>query len=150
MFNIRRMEPEDIEPVAAIEAATFSEPWSVNGFKSALERRDTIFYVAYDEDKILGYVGFYYGIDEADITNVAVAEGARGQGIGEMLIANVLMTCSMKGIGMIGLEVRAGNAPAIALYHKLGFEQVGIRKDFYSKPTEDALVMTKYFETEDK
>ena len=143
MYNIRRMEPEDIEAVAAIEAATFSVPWTVNGFKSALERRDTIFYVAEKDGMIVGYAGFYISVDEADITNVAVEESTRGQGIGQALMEKVIETCDNKGVLMIGLEVRAGNEPAKKLYSGLGFKEVGRRKNFYEQPTEDACVMIR-------
>ncbi len=141
--NIRRMVAGDAEEVAAIEAATFSVPWTVSGFKTALERRDTIFFVAEREKRIIGYAGFYISMDEADITNVAVAAGERKKGIGEMLMQAVIDTCKSKDVHMIGLEVRAGNEPAKQLYRKLGFKEVGLRKGFYEKPAEDACVMIR-------
>ena len=150
MYDVRLMTPEDIPQVAVLERATFSEPWTESGFKSALDRRDTIFYVACVEDKIIGYAGFYYCLDEANITNVAVNKEYRGQGIGEMLVSSILLECTRRNLATIGLEVRAGNEAAIGLYTKLGFEKVGVRKNFYRLPHEDAFVMTKYIETEDK
>ena len=142
-MKIRRMVPEDAEAVARIEADSFSMPWTVNGFLTALERRDTIFYVAEKMGEILGYVGFYISIDEADITNIAVEKDFRRQGIGRLLMETVIDTCTRKDVQMLGLEVRAGNEPAKALYTELGFRAVGIRKGFYERPVEDACVMIK-------
>ena len=148
-IEIRRMSEGDIPDVAAIEASSFSLPWSENGFKTALGRRDTVFYVATVDEKIVGYAGFYICLDEADITNIAVAPDYKRKGIGGRLMDSVISACSSKGVLMIALEVRAGNEPAKALYRKCGFQEVGLRKGFYSSPTEDACVMTKYLETED-
>ena len=144
--EIRRMESTDAEAVAAIEASVFSVPWTLNGFKSALERRDTIFYVAVEGGRILGYAGFYISIDEADITNIAVEVEARRRGIGRSLMERVIDTCENKGVQMIGLEVRAGNEAAKRMYANLGFKEVGVRKGFYEHPTEDACVMIRYTE----
>ncbi len=147
-IEIRRMEAGDIGAVAAIEADSFSIPWTPNGFKTALDRRDTIFFVAERKGEILGYVGFYISIDEADITNIAVAKTERRQGIGRSLMENVKSVCEKKGVRMIGLEVRAGNEPAKELYSGMGFKEVGVRKDFYRCPTEDACVMIWFKEDE--
>ncbi|MBR4808587.1 MAG: ribosomal protein S18-alanine N-acetyltransferase [Lachnospiraceae bacterium] len=148
-IEIRRMSEGDIPDVAAIEASSFSLPWSENGFRTALGRRDTVFYVATVEGRIAGYAGFYICLDEADITNIAVTSDHRRKGIGARLMDEVISACSLKGVLMIALEVRAGNEPAKALYRKCGFQEVGLRKGFYSSPTEDACVMTRYLETED-
>ena len=148
-IEIRRMCETDIPAVAAIEAGTFSLPWSENGFRTALGRRDTVFFVATVDERIVGYAGFYTCLDQADITNVAVSSEYKRRGIGTRLMDAVITACLSKGVLMIALEVRAGNESAKALYRKCGFEEVGLRKGFYSSPTEDACVMTRYLETED-
>lgn len=147
--NVRVMTKEDINGVAPIEAASFSEPWSPDGFESSLNREDTIFLVAEVQDHIVGYVGFYWCFEDADITNVAVDSNYRRCGIGDMLITEMIEICREKRIERIGLEVRESNQSAIRLYEKHGFVNVGVRKNFYRKPTENGIVMNKYIEYEE-
>lgn len=144
--KIRRMLVSDIEQVAAIEADNFSEPWSAQGFETALDREDTIFLVAADErDSIMGYLGFYYSYADGEITNVAVDKEYRRQGIGRRLLEEVDIICQDKGIESLTLEVRFNNKAAIELYKGMGYEEAGIRKNFYVRPTEDARVMIKNY-----
>lgn len=140
--EIRRMQPEDIPAVARLERACFSEPWSEQGFLDALKLRDNIFLTARLDGRLIGYCGLYASADEGEITNVAVSEAARDRGIGGLLLEEAFRLAGRQGISSIYLEVRAGNASAIALYRRLGFEECGVRRNFYRLPTEDALVMT--------
>ena len=146
---IREMTRKDVAAAAAIEAANFSEPWSENSFLSSLNRTDYIFLVAEkvlegsEAGEILGYCGFYYSFDEAEITNVCVKEAARKQGLGRQILEESFRRCKRLGVTTIELEVRFGNGPAVSLYKSLGFEEIGVRKNFYSKPVEDARIMIK-------
>ena len=147
-YNVRIMTEDDIEEVSKIEADSFSEPWSPNGFATSIEREDTMFLVAEFQGRVVGYIGSYICMEDVDITNVAVDKSYRQNGIANMLLERFCIICKEKRIERIGLEVRKSNLAAIHLYEKQGFENVGIRKNFYRKPTENAIVMNKYYEYE--
>ena len=142
-LTVRLMKPDDVPEVAKMEAEIFSMPWSENSFLEEVEREDRIFVVAYVEDKLAGYVGIIPSFDEADIANVAVASSMRRCGIAERMLEIAMAWAREMGVKDFALEVRAGNVGAIALYGKLGFISEGIRKNYYEKPTEDALIMWK-------
>ena len=100
----------------------------------------------YPQDgSIAGYIGMLCVLDEGEITNVAVAEGFRRQGIGERLLSSLLQAGRKEGVDSFTLEVRESNSSARRLYRKLGFQEEGIRRNFYEKPTEDAILMWKRF-----
>ncbi len=143
MIVIRRMEFDDIEAVTKIERENFSVPWDENGFLSFMIREGTVFLSAFLDDRLVGYCGLISAADEADITNVSVSLEARHQGIGSRLVEELIKEADDMGIKKVFLEVRESNASAIALYQKYCFKQVGIRKDYYEKPTENALLMLK-------
>lgn len=141
-IRIRPMTREDIPAVAALEQKSFSEPWSEKGFEDALLGRQNIFLAAVGKEGLLtGYIGLYGSFDEGEITNVAVAEEFRGQGIGFLLVESMKELASLQGIRKIFLEVRVSNEAARALYGKAGFETCGLRKNFYREPVEDAILM---------
>lgn len=140
---IRNMIPEDVPVVATIEEACFSQPWSKKSFLDSLDREDTLFLVCVDDADIpQGYVGMYLSFDEAEITNVAVNPQSRKRGYGDALIAAAKEMARDQQIQQILLEVRDSNEPAISLYKKHGFEEIGIRKRFYEFPEEDARIMS--------
>lgn len=141
MITIREMQIDDLEQVMQIEEQNFSVPWTETGFFSFLIRNDTLFLVAEKEKEILGYCGVVTASGEGDITNVAVKKSRQKEGIGRQLLAQLLARMEEAGVGALYLEVRAGNAGAIHLYRKLGFEEVGVRKNYYEAPREDGLVM---------
>ena len=138
---IRRMTMEDIPQVVQIENACFSQPWSESSFRDSLSREDTIFLVCENADGITGYMGMYISFDEANITNVAVFPECRKQGIGEKIVSQAKQTVQEMAVNTIFLEVRVSNIPAISLYKKMEFEILGIRKNFYEHPIEDAIIM---------
>lgn len=138
---IRTMQKDDVAAVAALEAQIFSMPWSAAGFADTLPREDVIFLVAYEQDELLGYVGIYCTLDEGEITNVAVAPAARRRGIARALLTELKQQLACRNVARIVLEVRVSNEPAIRLYEQLGFSMLGVRKNFYEKPTEDAYIM---------
>ena len=138
---IRRMTMEDIPFVVEIENQCFSLPWSEKSFEDSLSREDTLFLVSEDEAKITGYMGLYLSFDEASVTNVAVSPVFRKKGYGEALVVKAKELAKEAGAECIFLEVRQSNVPALSLYKKLGFEELGIRKKFYEHPVEDAIIM---------
>ena len=143
MLNVRRMTEADVPCAAALEAACFSEPWSEKSFLDAIRDRNTLYLVAEDCGKIVGMCGLWQSFDEADVMNVAVDPAFRRCGVADALMGNLFLLGKERGISAFTLEVRSSNRPAIALYEKLGFVTEGIRKNFYSKPVEDALIMWK-------
>lgn len=142
-MQIRALLAEDAENVAQIEAAVFSEPWKVQDFLQMVKVDYAHYFVAEIDGEIVGYCGIRNMAGDGEITNVAVVKAYRQRGIGRALMEHLLKAAPSFGIGDCTLEVRAGNAPAIALYESLGFRTEGVRPDFYEKPREDALIMWK-------
>lgn len=140
---VKKMSAQDLDAIAELEAAVFSMPWSRQGFADVLDREDVLFLVAKENEQLFGYAGVYLTEDEGEITNVAVAPGARRQGIARLILTELIAQLTVKNIERIVLEVRVSNEPAIRLYEELGFENAGKRKNFYEKPTEDAYVMVR-------
>lgn len=139
---IRLMEAGDIPGVALLEKEIFTMPWSEKSFAEALEQK-SLYLVAEAEGELLGYCGCYLIMEEADVNQVAVRECARGRGIGRALMVRLSEELGKRKIGSITLEVRKSNTAAIRLYESVGFVCEGVRKNFYEKPTEDALIMWK-------
>lgn len=139
----RNMTVEDVAQAARIEKQIFSRPWTEENFRDSLELEATIFVVAQLENsgEIVGYCGCYQSFEEGNITNVAVKADVRRQGIACGVIQKVLELGKTRGISTFVLEVRVSNYAAIALYEKMGFRSVGIRKNFYVAPVEDAGIM---------
>ena len=140
---IRKMTMDDLDTVVEIEKECFSVPWSKQGFMDALQKTDAYYIVAVTDDRVVGYCGAYGVCDEADINQVAVTGNYRRSGIGERMVRRLLDGLKERGYLYTTLEVRKSNTAAIALYEKLGFVSEGIRKNFYEKPTEDAVIMWK-------
>lgn len=138
---IRQMKSEDVFQAAKIEKKSFSMPWSPEGFKGALAYEDNIILVAEEEGRIAGYACVYVSFDEGELTNIAVESEYRGRGIGLMLMQELKHRAGEKSVSKIVLEVRVSNATAISLYEKCGFKNLGIRKNFYEQPVEDAYIM---------
>jgi len=138
---IRRMEETDLEEVCAIERDSFSEPWSRASFLDSISNENNLFLVAAVDGAVAGYCGCYTVAWEGYICNVAVSKNFRRQGIGYKMLNELIMRAEDRGIFSLTLEVRVSNLPAINLYKKLGFVEAGIRKDFYTKPVEDAIIM---------
>lgn len=140
---IRKMQPEDVPAIAALEAACFSEPWSEQAFLDALKQPEALMMTAIGMgNNPMGYCGIYLSADEGEITNVAVHPDHRKQGIADAILTEVLSKAQKRGAQIIYLEVRERNIPAQKLYEKHGFVSCGIRKNFYRKPTEHAIVMS--------
>ena len=135
-----------LEQVEELEKRCFSLPWTWEMLMSQLPDDEHEFLAAVDENgKLLGYVGMMTVLDEGYISNVAVDPDNRRQGIGEKLIRELLERCRLRQLSFVTLEVREHNEPAIALYSKMGFVPVGLRKNYYEAPKENALLMTITF-----
>jgi len=139
---IRPMEPEDADSVAQIEKDSFSQPWSRQGFLDAMDLPQNIILVAEEDGEILGYQCTYVSFDEGELTNIAVKRTARGQGVGQHLIRKLQEKAVESGVERIVLEARVTNDTAIALYEKMGFINLGIRKNLYEHPVEDGVIMS--------
>ena len=143
MIRYETMTSDHVGQIAALEKLCFSDPWSEASVASELDNRLSAWFVALDGDSVAGYIGSQSVLDEADMMNVAVHPDYRRQGIGEKLVLALAQALTEKGIRGLMLEVRESNVPAIALYEKLGFRQVGLRKNYYRAPKENALIMRK-------
>lgn len=140
-ITIRHMCAEDAQTMAEIERECFSQPWSAKAFAESGQDKNYEFLVATEEERVVGYIGCTVCGVEADITNVAVAKTHRRLGIGKNLLEGLFRTLAKRRVEDVFLEVRQSNLPAIALYEQAGFQKVGVRKNFYSFPTEDAILM---------
>lgn len=140
---IRAMQVSDLAQVVPIETANFSKPWTRADFETYLDREEGLFLTAEEDGQVLGYIGVILVAPEGDITNVSVREESKGQGIGRALVEALLERTKERGIETLFLEVRKSNVPAIRLYTKQGFEEIGVRKNYYEAPVEDALIMRR-------
>jgi ribosomal-protein-alanine N-acetyltransferase len=161
VVTVRRAMTGDLAAVQAIEAVSFSDPWTVDAFASALELRHMRFLVAEEregeeggggtgrgspgagESVLLGYVVALVVADEGEIADLAVAPAARRRGIGGRLLDRVALEAEQTGIRALYLEVRESNASARALYESRGFTVVGRRRGYYQNPREDALLLRR-------
>lgn len=145
-LTIRRMEERDLDAVCQIEEETFSLPWSKKSFAESILLYHTIFLVAELNGLVAGYCGCYQSLEEAEIVNVAVKKELRGLGIGRKMLTELMNLGKGQGVFAYTLEVRVSNHTAIHLYESLGFESIGIRKNFYEKPTENAMIMWRQWQ----
>ena len=142
-MEIKRMNTQHVSQVAALEQICFSAPWSEKSIAGELDNPLSLWLVWEEEDTVLGYVGSQTVLGETDMMNVAVSPDARRRGIAEKLILELVEQLKKRDSHCLTLEVRASNAPAIALYEKLQFTQVGRRPNYYRNPKEDALILRK-------
>lgn len=144
MIQIIDAAPEHVDGIAVIETECFSDPWPQETIACQLSGPNHLFLAAVDGNTVVGYVGLMYVLDEGYISNVAVTARYRRQSIADRLITELVARSRLLKLSFLTLEVRQGNEPAKALYAKHGFLPVGIRKNYYVKPKEDALLMTLY------
>lgn len=138
-----KMDESHVAQVAELEKACFADPWSERSIASELTNPLSCWYVALDGDRLVGYVGSQSVLGWADMMNLAVDTDYRRRGVAEMLVNTLIDDLKSSDVTCLTLEVRASNAPAIALYGKLGFLQVGRRPNYYHNPKEDALILRK-------
>ncbi|BDF67765.1 ribosomal protein S18-alanine N-acetyltransferase [Pseudoflavonifractor phocaeensis] len=147
-YKLVPMDRSHLHEIAQIERECFSTPWSERALEEELFNPLASFIVAQRADgAVLGYAGLHVVVDEGYVDNIAVREDYRGQGIADDLL-DVFVRFGRSKLAFLTLEVRESNTPAIQLYMKHGFAQVGRRKDYYQAPKEDALIMTLEFQEE--
>lgn len=139
------MSESHVEDIAEIEKLCFSAPWTEDGIREELGNENAHFLSAVSDGKVLGYIGVHEICGEAYIANIAVRPEYRRMGLGERLIKAAADGAGKRNCEFITLEVRKSNVPAIALYEKEGYNIAGERKNFYSDPVENGLIMTKNF-----
>lgn len=143
---IESMNDSHVARIAELETICFSDPWSEKSIASELNNELAFWLVAVENGCVAGYIGSQTVLDETDMMNVAVHPDFRRRGIAEALVIALVENLKQKGSRCLTLEVRASNAPAIALYEKLGFSEIGRRKNYYRNPREDALILRKEWE----
>ena len=141
-MEIRDVTEADLPQIVDIENACFSLPWSERLLKSQMTPGH-LFLCAAEGERVLGYVGLMHVLDEGYISNVAVAPEHRRRHVSDALLDALEARGSALGLAFLTLEVRASNAPAAALYAKHGYLEAGRRKNYYEKPREDALLLTR-------
>lgn len=144
------MTTQFLEGVAQIEKECFSQPWSVNMLSNELENPTARFFVALQDNRVIAYAGMYSVAGECSLANIGVSGRCRRCGIGKLLMEQLIETAESENADFLTLEVRKSNRAAIGLYEKLGFVCVGERRNYYSSPKEDAVLMTKYFQKDDE
>lgn len=145
MIRIKVANLNDVAEIYKIENECFSTPWSENSIAESIENENTILYIAELDGETAGYMGVQIFSGEGYVTNVATLKEFRRMGVAKALI-NEVMKNEME---FLTLEVRESNIPAISLYKSLGFVEVGKRPRFYREPTEDAVLMTRYFDEQE-
>ena len=145
-MKIIPMTDAHVDAVADLEAICFADPWSANSVASELTNPLSCWLVALEADTVVGYIGSQTVMGETDMMNVAVHPDHRRKGIAVSLIHALVQKLKECESHCLTLEVRASNAPAIALYEKLGFAEAGRRRNYYRNPKEDALILRKEWE----
>lgn len=149
-FYCRLMGVDDVSEVARLEESIFSMPWSAKSIESAQENDDNIYIVCVKsiasmtedlKESVVGYIGIWGSFDEGEITNVAIDSEYRRKGLARKMLEYSFDVSKKRGIERLILEVRESNEPARRLYLGLGFEELGVRKNFYEKPVENAVIM---------
>ena len=146
MRSIIPMNHQYVAPVAELERLCFSQPWSERSVAEELDNPLSFWLVCVEEERVLGYVGSQTVLGETDMMNIAVRPECRRRGIAAALIGELVNQLREHGSHVLRLEVRESNVPAIALYESMGFTQLGLRKNYYRNPKENALILGKEWE----
>ena len=146
MIRYERMKEAHVAQIAELEKQCFSDPWSEKSVASELENPLALWLAAVENSRVLGYAGSQTVMDETDMMNIAVHPDFRHQGIAKGLIESLIAELKERGSRCLTLEVRRSNMPAVSLYEKLGFTQIGRRPNYYRNPKEDALILRKEWE----
>jgi [ribosomal protein S18]-alanine N-acetyltransferase len=144
LLTLRHMKHEDLDVIVELEKVLFSQPWNLASFEYELEQPYSESYVVVCGDRIVAYFMMWSLLDEMHVLNIAVIPEYRRKGIARWLLEMFIEKSQQNHIRIIHLEVRESNVGAIRLYEKIGFKNVGRRRNYYSEPTEDALLMS-YF-----
>ncbi len=144
-FQIKEAEYSHIKGIENLEKECFSEPWSINALEESFAAGTRFFTAVSSDGRVIGYIGISTILDEGYITNIAVTKSHRKTGVGTLLIKRIFAFARKQGLAFVSLEVRASNQNAISLYEKHGFCREGERRDFYTNPKENAIIMTRRF-----
>lgn len=140
MLNFSKMDLNDLNIISPILQSDFDDFWNENILKSELENENSYYVVAKQNDKIVGFGGLWKSIDDIHITNIVTKKILRNKGIGKAILNELINQAENFGYNIITLEVNENNLPAISLYKKFGFKEVGIRKRYYNN-THNAIIM---------
>ncbi len=143
MVVVREMTLEDIDSVYDLECRSFSVPWSADSLKKEIENKLAYYIVLEDEQNIIGYGGLWGILGEGEITNIAVDENYRGKGYGHLIMETLINYSKAQEFEKLTLEVRSSNEVARKLYENHGFNKIAVRKNYYQKPIEDAIIMER-------
>ena len=142
-MRIVLMDESHVAAIAELEKRCFNDPWSEKSIATELTSKLSCWLVAMEGETLVGYVGSQSVLGESDMMNIAVHPEHRRKGIAEALVTSLVTELTARGNHSLMLEVRPSNTPAITLYEKLGFTQVGRRPNYYRNPKEDALILRK-------
>lgn len=142
-YTIRKATESDAAELAAISEESLHYFWNEKDFAEAVVYSQAEVYVCESDAEMLGYVILYHAADEGEVPSIAVRPSARRRGVGSFLLRELMGKGGELGVRKIFLEVRESNEPAQGLYESAGFLRVGVRKDFYDNPREDAMIMVK-------
>ncbi|WP_036577179.1 ribosomal protein S18-alanine N-acetyltransferase [Oceanobacillus picturae] len=141
-ITIRKMEIADVDQVMEVERVSFTTPWTTDIFyQEIVDNQYAYYYVIEWNGRIVGYVGTWVVLEDAQVTNIAIMPELRGNKLGEKLFQYMLLQVKLIGATRLSLEVRESNIPAQKLYRKFGLVPGGIRKNYYTDNQEDAIVM---------
>jgi ribosomal-protein-alanine N-acetyltransferase len=145
MIIERLRDMEDLDAVAALEAASFSNPWTREMLERELRQSDVarVYVLRLPEQRVAAFCSCWFVYDEVHINTIAVDATLRRQGLATALMQHLLAEAAEQGAQRAFLEVRRSNEAALALYSSLGFLLAGVRRDYYSQPIEDALVLLR-------
>lgn len=141
MIEITQAREDGLETILSVEREAISPPWSEGALLSEIGHPDAFFAVAEEDGETLGFILLHRCADEAELYQIAVKSGARRRGIADALLKAGFTWCRQNHFAAVWLEVRKSNAPAIGLYRRAGFLSEGKRKNYYTDPVEDAVVM---------
>ncbi len=147
-MEIRRAIPDDVIGIARLEAECFPDPWSERELFPYVCSEDGMAFSVVEDGEIIAYIVGRVIAPEGEIYRIAVKKEKRGRAIGFRLLSYAMKTERGRGLETVFLEVRSGNVPAIRLYSSYGFKKMGIRKNYYKNPTEDATLMVLGFRHE--
>ena len=141
MIEVYKISLNDLESIKEILVSDFDDFWDYSILKDELSSTNSYYLVAKSDNEILGFAGIKSVLDEADIMNIVVKKSKRNSGIGSLLLKNIIELCKTLNISTLFLEVNEKNIPAILLYKKFGFKEIGFRKNYYKE--NNAIVMKK-------